>query len=64
MIEHEAADILEYFLKVHRDEFDDHFHAAISSSDIELKTYELLSNIKSDKIYDVLLSSDCAYFNR
>ncbi|CAF3998269.1 unnamed protein product [Rotaria magnacalcarata] len=30
----------------------------------ELKTYELLSNIKSDKIYDVLLSSDCAYFNR
>ncbi|CAF4459357.1 unnamed protein product [Rotaria socialis] len=64
MIEHEAADILEYFLRVHRNEFNDHFHAAISSSDIELKTYELLSNIKSDKIYNVLLSSDCTYFNR
>jgi len=63
MIEHEAATILEYFLKRHRNEFNDHFHTAASSSDIQLKTYELLSNIKSDRIYNVLLSSNCAYFN-
>jgi hypothetical protein len=63
MIELEAATILEYFLKKHRTEFNDHFHTAASSSDIQLKTYELLSNIKSDRIYNVLLSSNCAYFN-
>lgn len=63
MIEHEAGTILEYFLKKHRNEFNDHFHTAASSSDIQLKTYELLSNIKSDRIYNVLLSSNCAYFN-
>jgi hypothetical protein len=63
MIEHEAATILEYFLKRHRDEFNDHFHSAARSSDIQLKTYELLSNIKSDRIYNVLSSSNCAYFN-
>ncbi|CAF1024508.1 unnamed protein product [Adineta steineri] len=63
MIEREAATILEYFLKRHLDEFNDHFHKAASSSDIQLKTYELLSNIKSDRIYNVLLSSNCAYFN-
>lgn len=63
MIEHEAGTILEYFLKRHRNEFNDHFHTAASSSDIQLKTYELLSNIKSDRIYNVLLSSNCAYFN-
>ncbi|CAF1468579.1 unnamed protein product [Adineta ricciae] len=63
MIEREAATILEYFLRRHLDEFNDHFHKAASSSDIQLKTYELLSNIKSDRIYNVLLSSNCAYFN-
>jgi hypothetical protein len=63
MIEREAATILDYFLKRHLDEFNDHFHKAASSSDIQLKTYELLSNIKSDRIYNVLLSSNCAYFN-
>ncbi|UJR35709.1 hypothetical protein I4U23_028459 [Adineta vaga] len=63
MIEREAATILEYFLRRHLDEFNDHFHKAASSSDIQLKTYELLANIKSDRIYNVLLSSNCAYFN-
>ena len=28
-----------------------------------MKTYELLSNIKSIRIYNVLLSSHCVYFN-
>ena len=63
IIEHEAATILEYFLKRHRDEFNDHFHSAARSSDIQLKTYELLCNIKSDRIYKVLCSSNCAYFS-
>ena len=63
MIEYEAAAILEYFLNRHRDEFNSHFHSAARSSDIQLKTYELLANIKSDRIYNVLSSSNCAYFN-
>ena len=63
MIEYEAATILDYFLKKHRNEFNDHFHTAANSSDIQLKTYELLANIKSDRIYNVLVSSNCAYFN-
>ncbi|CAF1203601.1 unnamed protein product [Rotaria sordida] len=64
MIEHEAETILEYFLKKHCDEFNNHFYTATKSSDIQLQTYELLSNIKSDKIYNVLLSSNCAYFDQ
>ncbi|CAF0756503.1 unnamed protein product [Rotaria sp. Silwood1] len=64
MIEHEAETILEYFLEKHCNEFNDHFYTAVNSSDIQLQTYELLSNIKSDKIYNVLLSSNCAYFDR
>lgn len=63
MIECEAANILDYFLKQHRDEFNEHFHSTVRSSDIQLKTYELLSNIKSDRIYKVLCSSNCAYFS-
>lgn len=63
MIEYEAATILEYFLNRHREEFNAHFHSAARSSDIQLKTYELLANIKSDRIYNVLSSSNCAYFN-
>ncbi|CAF2759143.1 unnamed protein product [Rotaria sp. Silwood2] len=64
IIEHEAETLLEYFLKKHRDEFNDYFYTASNSSDIQLQTYELLSNIKSDKIYNALLSSNCAYFDR
>lgn len=63
MIEYEAATVLDYFLKKHRTEFNEHFHMAANSSDIQLKTYELLANIKSDRIYNVLVSSNCAYFN-
>ena len=63
IIECEAATVLEYFLKKHQDEFNNYFYTAANSSDMQLKPYELLSNIKSDRIYNVFASSNCAFLN-
>ncbi|CAF1455414.1 unnamed protein product, partial [Didymodactylos carnosus] len=53
MIECESECILEHFLKQNQQELYDYFNT--DKTNTKLKTYDILSNVKSEKIYNVLL---------